>query len=138
MAEKTAVPKLPPSYFKLVRQFPLLHIRDDDHLDAAQAVLNRLLGEDLDEGGREYLDALTDLVEAYEDEHVPMGDASASDVLAELMRSNGLSAAELGKKVKIPAATLSAVLAGERSLTKTQVAALAGYFGISSGAFLPR
>src|SRR5262245_33184255 len=120
MAAKTAARTLPDSYFALVKRFPLTHIRDAGHLRAAQAVIDRLLGEDLDEGGGEYLDALTDLVETYETAHVPIPDASEADVLRVLMESNGLSQPALAKKAGIAQSTLSAVLNGKRSLTRGQ------------------
>jgi hypothetical protein len=41
---------LPESYFELVRRFPLIHIRDDDHLEAATGVIDRLLRQERDEG----------------------------------------------------------------------------------------
>ena len=128
---------LPDSYFKLVRRFPLTHIRDDDHLCAAQAVIDQLLQQDLDEGGQEYLAALTDLVETYEDDHESIPDASEADVLRELMRSHGLTQGRLAKEVRIAQSTLSEVLSGARSLTKGQVLRLARFFGVSPAAFLP-
>jgi HTH-type transcriptional regulator / antitoxin HigA len=137
VAAKTPVRSLPGSYFELVKQFPLTHIRDDDQLKAAQEVIDRLLEERLDRGGEEYLDALTDLVEIYEDENEPIPDASEADVLRELMRSNGLSQMRLAKAVGISQSTISAVLNGTRSLTKEQVVALAQFFHVSPAAFLP-
>jgi HTH-type transcriptional regulator/antitoxin HigA len=137
MLDKTIPRRLPATYFDLVQRFPLTHIRDDAHLDAAQEVIDRLLQEDLDEGTQEYLDALTDLVETYEDERQPIPDASEADVLRELMRSNGLSQLKLAKEAKISQSTLSAVLTGTRSLTKKQLIALARYFHVSPAAFLP-
>jgi HTH-type transcriptional regulator/antitoxin HigA len=137
MAIKTTKRSLPDTYFKLVRQYPLVHIRDDDHLLAAQEMMNRLLKEDPDEGAQEYLDALTDLVETYENEHDPIPDASEADVLRELIRSSGLSQARLAKEVGISQSTISAVLNGARSLTKEQVIALASFFHVAPAAFLP-
>ncbi|HBI41339.1 MAG TPA: hypothetical protein DDY78_00585 [Planctomycetales bacterium] len=136
MAVKNAVRTLPDTYFELVRQFPLTHVRDDDHLGIAQEKMDQLLQHDLDEGAREYLDALTDLVETYEDHHYPIPDASEADVLRELMRSNELSQAKLAKKAAIAQSTLSAILNGGRSLTKNQVVRLAKVFNVSPGAFL--
>jgi HTH-type transcriptional regulator/antitoxin HigA len=133
---KTTVRSLPDSYFALIQRFPLTHIRDDDHLDEAQVVVDRLLEKALDEGEQAYLDVLTDLVEAYEDEHVVIPDASEADVLRELMRVNGLSQPALAKKVGIAQSTISAVLTGSRSLTKAQVVELARFFGVSPAAFL--
>jgi HTH-type transcriptional regulator/antitoxin HigA len=137
MAMKTATQTLPATYFTLVKKAPLIHIQDDDHLDAAQEMIDRLLTQDLDRGAKEYLDVLTDLVGAYEDEHYPIPDASEADVLRELMRSNRLSQRRLAKEVRISQTTLSAVLNGTRSLTKDQVVRLAKFFNISPAAFLP-
>ncbi len=128
---------LPDSYFKLVQQFPLTHIRDEHHLEAAQRMIDRLLQARLDRGAQEYLDALTDLVETYEDEHEAFPDASEADVLRELMRSNGLSQIKLAKETRISQSTISAVLNGNRSLTRDQVVAIAGVFHVSPAAFLP-
>ncbi|HVS39498.1 MAG TPA: helix-turn-helix domain-containing protein [Gemmataceae bacterium] len=137
MAVKTSARTLPDSYFKLVRRFPLAHIRDDGHLAEAQKMIDRLQEQDLDEGGEAYLDVLTDLVEAYEEEHVPIPDASEADVLRELMRANALSQPKLAKAVGMAQSTISAVLGGTRSLTKGQVVKLARFFNVSPAAFLP-
>ncbi|MDB5349021.1 MAG: HTH-type transcriptional regulator / antitoxin HigA [Planctomycetota bacterium] len=51
MSIRAAERTLPDSYYALVKRFPLMHIRDDEDLAAAQGVLDRLLQEDLDEGG---------------------------------------------------------------------------------------
>src|ERR1051326_4713066 len=125
------------TYFRLVKQFPLVHIRDEKHMDAAQAVIDRLLEQKLDKGAEEYLDVLTDLVEAYEEKHHPFADASEADVLRELMRANGLSQVRLAKKTGISQSTISAVCNGVRSLTKEQVVTMARFFHVSPGAFLP-
>src|SRR5262249_30955884 len=135
MAVKTSKPTLPDTYFELVKQFPLTHLRDDAHLDAAQEMIDRLLERNLDQGEQDYLDVLTDLVEAYENEHHPIPDASEADVLRELMRSNGLSQLKLAREVGIAQSTISAVLNGNRALTKEQVVRLAQFFHISPAAF---
>src|SRR3954453_23552407 len=101
MAVATAKRTLPDTYYDLVERFPLTHIRDDDHLASAHEEIDRLLREDLDEGARAYLDVLTDMVEAYEDEHHPIPDASEADVLRMLMGSNGLTQSGLEKEVGI-------------------------------------
>jgi HTH-type transcriptional regulator / antitoxin HigA len=137
MAVKTSAWRLPDTYFQLVKQFPLAHLRDDDHLSAAQEVIDRLLQEDLDEGAQAYLGVLTDLVEAYEAEHVLIPDASEADVLRELMRANNLSQLALAKEVGIAQSTISAVLNGTRSLTKDHLVKLARFFHVSPSAFLP-
>jgi HTH-type transcriptional regulator/antitoxin HigA len=137
LAVKTAARTLPDTYFALVKQFPLTHIRDAAHLRRAQAVIDRLLREDRDEGAEEYLDALTDLVETYETGRVPVPDASEADVLRVLMESNGLSQPALAKRSGIAQSTLSAVLNGRRSLTRDHVVTLARLFNVSPAAFFP-
>ena len=134
-ASRTTPPDLK-TYLNLVIEFPLVPIRDDDHLAKASAVLDQLLQEDLDRGQQDYLEVLTDLVEKYEEEHVPIPDASESDVLRELMRSHGLSQNALKTRTGIGQSTISAVLNGERSLIKEQVITLAGFFGVSPSAFM--
>ena len=136
-AARKASRRVPDSYLELVKRFPLIHIRDDDHLAEALDVLNGLLAQDGDAGAQAYLDVLTDLVRAYEDEHVAIPDASEADVLRELMRSNGLTQSELARTSRISQSTLSAVLTGARTLTKGQVIKLARLFGVSPAAFLP-
>src|SRR5262249_5026569 len=138
MAVKATTRRVPDTYLKLVKRFPLIHIRDEAHLDEAFVVLNGLLRQDRDEGAQAYLDVLTDLVAAYEDEHVPILHVSEADVLRELMRSNGLNQMGLAKAVGIAQSTISAVLTGARSLTKGQIFKLARFFGIAPAAFLPR
>jgi HTH-type transcriptional regulator/antitoxin HigA len=137
MTPKTAVRALPDSYFRLVKRFPLTHIRDDDHLHEAQAMIDRLLRQDRDEGEEEYLDALTDLVATYEGEHHPIPDASGAQVLRELMATNRLSQSKLAKAVGISQSTISAVLNGKRSLTTEHVTKLSRFFHVSPAAFLP-
>ena len=100
-------------------------------------MIDRLLESNDNGGTQEYLDVLTDLVEAYENEHERIPDASEADVLHELMRANELSQSKLAKKVGISQSTISAVLNGRRSLTKEQVLTLAKFFCVSPAAFLP-
>ena len=137
MVVKTIDKTLPNTYFKLVLKFPLTHIRDDAHLAEAHETIDRLLEQDLDDGQQKYLDVLTDLVEAYEDEHHAIPDASDVDVLRELMRSNEFNQPMLAKRAGIAQSTISAVLNGDRSLTKEQVIKLAKVFGVSPAVFLP-
>jgi len=136
MATKAIIRQQPDMYDDLVKQFRLVHIRDDAHLAEAQAMIDRLLRENLDSGGEQYLDALSDLVEVYEDEHFPIPAAPPADVLRELMRANGLTQNALSERVGIAQSTISEILSGERSLTVDHMKALAKFFNLSPAVFL--
>jgi hypothetical protein len=43
MSVKIVARRLPDTYFQLVKQFPLTHIRDRAHLEVAEEVIERLL-----------------------------------------------------------------------------------------------
>lgn len=126
------------SYMKLIRRFPLAPIRDDEHLEAASKMLDYVLtlGED-DRDVVDYLDVLSDLVEAYEKEHVLIPDASAAEMLEFFMTERGLTQTQLAKEVGIAQATISNVLRGVRDLTTDQIVQLARYFHVGPAAFLP-
>src|SRR6266852_641611 len=58
------------SYLELVMAFPLASIKSKEQLQEAQKAMDQLLARgELDDGEEMYLDALSDLVAAYEDGH---------------------------------------------------------------------
>src|SRR4051794_9160065 len=107
---KTVVRGMPDAYFELVRKFPLTRIRDDAHLDEAARVMDELLQRNLDSGGEAYLDALTDLVEVYENEHHDIPDVSEAELLRYLMVARELTQSALSRRTGIALSTVSAVL----------------------------
>ena len=123
------------TYLKLIRQFPLRHIASEAELDEATQVLRDLLQQDLDEGGTQYRDALTDLIETYETIAYPIPEAPQSAVLELLIQSNGQTGTELAKKTGIAHSTISAVLHGGRKLTAEQIRKLARHFKVSAAVF---
>ena len=70
----------------------------------------------LDDGEELYLDALSDLVAAYEDEHYPISAASDADMLRDLMEARGVSQAEVSRETGIAKSTISEVLAGKQDV----------------------
>jgi|SRR5579883_492025 len=127
-----------PTYLKLVKAFPLRVIRSDAELAEAQAMLDALLREHLDQGGEEYLATLTDLIEKYENDAHPMPPAAEGDVLQVLMEGRKLSQSQLARETGIAQPTISAILSGEREMTKAHVVKLAQFFDIDPTVFLPR
>jgi HTH-type transcriptional regulator/antitoxin HigA len=124
-------------YLELVRQFPLRPLRTAADLDAAIAVIDSLIDQDnLAAPEQDYLDVLSDLVEAYESEAVPMAPVGDAEMLSFLIEQNGVTQSEIATGAKIAESTISEVLSGKRKLNRTQIGKLARYFHIEPGAFL--
>lgn len=119
------------SYLELVLAFPLASIRSEEHLEAAQAVMDRLLAQGtLDDGEEMYLDALSDLVGSYEDEHHAIAPASDADMLRHLMEAKGITQIQLSRDTEISKSTVSEVLAGKRAFSRQMIRKLADYFKV--------
>lgn len=121
------------SYFGLVFEHPLTSIKSQDQLEAAQTRIDRLLAQEtLDEGEQLYLDALSDLVAAYEDVHYPIAPASDADLLRHLMDAKDVTQAELHRQTGIPKSTISEVLAGKKTFSKGLIRTLANFFDVDT------
>lgn len=136
MATTMPIRQIDDTYLTMVKTFPLQRIRDETGLDAAIAVIDGLLDRSiLTDGEQEYLDALGQLVEAYETEHVHLPDVRGVDVLVHLMEEHGLKQADLvdifGTK-----STVSEVLSGKRRLTLGHVRGLGSRFGLPADVFI--
>ncbi|MCB9921818.1 MAG: helix-turn-helix domain-containing protein [Planctomycetaceae bacterium] len=119
------------SYLELVVAFPLTSIRSDEHLDAAQKVIDSLLAhERLDEGEELYLDALSDLVASYEDKHHAIEPASDADMLQHLMDAKGVNQIQMSRDAGIAKSTVSEILAGKKPFSKQIIRKVADYFGV--------
>lgn len=122
------------SYLELVMAFPLASIQSDDHLVEAQAVIDSLLARGaLDKGAETYLDALSDLVASYEDEHHAIEPASDADMLRHLMEARGVLPVQLSHDTGLPKSSLSEVLAGKKSFSRQMLRKLADYFQVDIG-----
>jgi HTH-type transcriptional regulator/antitoxin HigA len=119
------------SYLDLVLAFPLSSIRSEDHLDEAQKVMDRLLAKGkLDDGEETYLDALSDLVAVYEDEHHAIEPSSDADMLRHLLEAKGVTQAQLSQEAGIAKSTISEVLAGKKPFSRQMIRKLAEYFKV--------
>jgi HTH-type transcriptional regulator/antitoxin HigA len=121
------------SYLELVMAWPLASIKSDEQLQEAQGVMDELLAHGELDGGQEmYLDALSDLVAAYEDEHHAIEPASDADMLRHLMEARGLTQAQLSRDAALPKSTISEVLAGKKPFSRQMIRKLADYFGVAA------
>lgn len=125
-------------FLALNRRFPLRPIRTDEELARANAIVAELVRRaDLDPAEDDYLDVLGDLVWKYEGEAHPLPSVSGEDMLRHLIESRDLTQAEVARGSGIAEPTISAILAGRRSLNRDHIAALCRYFRVSPALFIP-
>ena len=119
------------SYLELVLAFPLASIKSDEHLDEAQQIMDRLLAQsNLDDGEELYLDALSDLVAAYEEEHHRIHPASDADLLRHLLEAKGITQTRLHRDTGLAKSMISEVLAGKKPFSRQMMRTLADYFQV--------
>lgn len=118
-------------YMELIEQFPLVSINNKSQLKAAIKRIDDLLTKNLDRGGEIYLDALSTLVERYEDEHCSIDAPSDAAMLQHLMDAKGQTATEVAKGSGVAKSAISMVLSGERPFSKNMIAKLGIYFDVS-------
>ena len=102
----------------LVRFLPLTSIKNDEHLAYASGVVDDLIAMDRDAGQDEYLDALTDLIEAYEDSNVEIEESTPQEMLKHLIAARGLTQAALAEGAGVSKSTISEILSGKDRVSK--------------------
>lgn len=123
--------KVRDTYLELIMAFPLTSIRSEADLDAAQEVMDQLLAKGKLLSGEElYLDALSDLVAAYEDEHYPIEAACDAEILRHLMEAKGIRQIELHRSTKIAKSTICEILAGKKPFSRHMIRTLADFFDV--------
>lgn len=134
MATKTSSQlrgKVRDDYLDLVLKFPLASLRSEEQFQDAQAVIDGLLTKGKLRAGEEmYLDALSDLVAAYEDAHYPIEPPSDADMLRHLMEAKGVTQAGLHRDTGLAKSSISEVLAGRKSFSRQMIRKLADYFKV--------
>ena len=122
------------SYLELVVDFPLASMKSDKHLCAAQQVMDRLLAKGkLDHGEKTYLETLSDLVAAYEDQHYAIEPASDADMLRHLIEAKGITQAQLSRDTGMAKSSVSEILAGRKPFSRQMIRKLAEYFQVPVG-----
>jgi HTH-type transcriptional regulator/antitoxin HigA len=125
-------------YRRIRQRIPLGRLQTKTEYDRAVTVLDAIL----DEIGEQETHPLADLaetlalsIEAYEDTHVAIPDASGPDILRGLMAEHDLAQTdmpEIGSQ-----GVVSEILSGKRDLNVRQIARLAARFGVSPALFIP-
>jgi HTH-type transcriptional regulator/antitoxin HigA len=123
--------KVRDDYLELIIKLPLTSIRSDDEFEAAQEVMDELLVKgSLSSGEEMYLDALSDLVAAYEDEHYRIEAASDAEMLRHLMEAKSMTQVQLHRSTKIAKSTISEILAGKKPFSRQVIGTLAEFFDV--------
>lgn len=129
--------KVDARYLARVRQFPLRPIRTAAEHDAAITLIDELIdARKLTLAEKDYLEVLSNLVEAYEDRTCAMKPACDADMLRFLIEQNGISQAQTAAGTAIPESTISEVISGKRKLNRGQIAKIASFFRVEPGVFL--
>ncbi len=129
--------RMPKTYRGLVRRLPPRPIHDDAEYEAAAEMAERLAGHDLNRDQKDYLEALSVFLEAYERDRWPINSSSMQPVeaLRFLLQEHGMSGSDLGRL--LGSRTLGpAILRGDRALSKKHIALLAEHFAVRPGIFL--
>ena len=121
------------SYLELVRTFPLASIKSDEHLNPLLIAPGSSPLQRLDEGEETYLDALSDLVAMYEDQHHAIEPASDADMLRHFLEARDVSQAQLSRDTAIPKSTISEVLAEKKPFSRQMIRKLSNYFKVDVG-----
>jgi antitoxin component HigA of HigAB toxin-antitoxin module len=91
--------------------------------------------DNLDEWEKDYLDVLSDLMERYEAEQHPIEPVPDAVILAHLIEAKGITQSALAREAKIAESTISEILKGKRTLTRSQIGRLARCFGVGPTVF---
>ena len=115
-------------------------LRNDAEYDAAVAELDALLDARPPRGtpAHDRLELLSVLVQAYDEEHYPMGDAATPQAVVEfLLQQRGMTRADLAP-ILGGRSRVSEFFAGKRRLSLAQVQRLRGLLGVPADLLVER
>lgn len=132
-----AFKNIPSDYQGLVMMFMPKAIHDEIDYQNTVEVIDALAGHELGDEQELFLDTLSTLVEAYEDEHhaIQTRGLSPIEALKFLMEEHEMTAADLGKL--LGERTLgSKILRGDRKIGLKYAKSLARKFGVDASLFI--
>lgn len=128
---------MPTTFDGLCRMFPLRPIHDEVDLANATEVIDAMAGHDLNQDQADYLEALSELVGAYEDVHYgkDLSHVTPREALQYLVEQNDMTASALGELLGNRSLG-SKLLRGERELSKAHIRKLCERFKVSPALFI--
>lgn len=129
--------KMPKTFNGLCRMLPPRPIHDEAEYDNAIEMLDSLVGFELNEDQLDYVEVMSTLAGAYEDEHhaIDTSEITGLDALKYLLEQSGMTASDLGNLLGNRSLG-SKILRGERELSKRHIRVLADRFKVSADLFL--
>ncbi|MBI2925379.1 MAG: transcriptional regulator [Verrucomicrobia bacterium] len=131
---------VPKTYRALCQLYLPRPVHDASEDQAATEMMNALaVFEKLNADQRDYLDALTEFVDAYDKAQLkdqPWPEASGLDALKHLLAEHGLAGADLSRILGGSRNLGAMILRGERRLTLAHVRKLATHFKVSPELFI--
>jgi antitoxin component HigA of HigAB toxin-antitoxin module len=127
------------SYMVHIHAFPLKRIRTAAEHAAAKRVYLRLSGGKADQGTRQYLDVLVDLIADFErrmEEQAGWADVTAAELVQHRLHERGMSVSELARQVGMQQSNLSEMLSGRRDWSKAAIRGISRMFSIRAERFL--
>ncbi len=135
----TAYKDIPPTYAQLFSWYPIKSIRGEAEYDAAVKIAGALaIYNHLNEDQERYLDTISTLIEAYEDDHVPFAwpEMSGIEMLKGLIEEHGMTIADFARLIGVHRSLGTRILNGERNLTVGHIRILADRFKVSPKLFM--
>jgi len=138
---KTSPRKTRDSYMELIRRHPLRHLRTTAEYAAASKVLQSLVMRDektLDDGENDYLEAMEDLIDAYDDKHGTLNadHGTPTSRLNYLLEQNKLTMIDLSKLLGVSPALASMMMSGQRAISRASAKKLGERFRVDPGLFI--
>lgn len=129
-------------YRALIDRFPLVPIKNDEHLDVAHEVARSLMlrGEALATDEAEYLEVLLDEIAKYEKKHhaLNLANLKPHELLQSFMKDHNLKQVAMQEVLGVSSGVMSELVAGKRELTKEHCVKLGEYFKVTPALFLPK
>lgn len=129
-------------YKALVERFPLIPIKNDEHLNAAHEMAQSLMlrSEALSEDESDYLEVLLNQIGNYEFKLHPLNvsDLAPHELLQSFMEEHKMKQVEVQKILGVSSGVISELVSGKRELTKKHCVKLGQYFKVSPALFLPK
>ncbi len=137
MKARLKTSKIPKTYEELCRLHLPRTIHDDsDYENTLEVIESLLILSKPNADQADYLETLTELVEAYEVQHESIKTMRGVELLKYLLEENGISRDKLGSILKKDATLGYKILDGTRKITADHAHTLGRYFAVEPGAFI--